>query len=115
MIIGAYCGGVKQKQQSLCLHGTITPHGSQRKSVCINEPGGCARLASAMGKTANAQHSAGMAITQLMPRAGMRRPMAAGTIIEVTLVLMIKILLTGPIACTKRREVIAIMLGSSGP
>ena len=59
------------------------PHGSQRKSVCNYEPGGCARLASAMGNTASAQHSAGMAITQLMPRAGMRRPMAAGTIIEV--------------------------------
>src|SRR6266568_3900726 len=91
------------------------PHGSQRRSVCSNEPGGCARLASAMGNTANAQHRAGMAITQLMPRAGMRRPIAAGIIIEVALVLMIRILLTGPMACTKRREVMAIIPGSSGP
>ena len=53
-------------------------------SVCAS---GCARLASAMGSTANAQHRAGMAITQLMPRAAMRRPMAAGTIIEVAFVL----------------------------
>jgi len=32
-----------------------------------------------------------MAITQLIPRAGMRRPIAAGTIIEVAFVLMIRI------------------------
>ena len=72
-------------------------------------------MASVIGRKTNAQHRAGMAITQLMPRAGMSRPMAAGTIIEVASVLMIRILLTGPIACTKRREVMAIMLGKSGP
>src|SRR6266436_1340693 len=74
-------------------------------------PCGCARLASTIGRKTNAQHSPGTAITQLMPRDGMSRPMAAGTIIEVVSVLMIRILLTGPMACTKRREVMAIMPG----
>src|SRR5438105_1154197 len=47
-----------------------------------------------MGSIANAQHRAGRAMTQLMPTAGMSKPMAVGTSIEVTLVLMIRRLLT---------------------
>jgi hypothetical protein len=48
-----------------------------------------------------------MAITQLIPRAGMRRLMAVGINIAVAFVLMISRLLTVPIACTKRRGVMA--------